>query len=114
MVPTSLVLILLGFQCLGSPFHHFMVIHLLNHMLFQLVELCMGQLELFLKSLSQEFEVLVLGAAMLVHLLEVISHTSKALSKALGTLDLSIFLPWRIQIASHLWVVHYLSLDIIM
>jgi hypothetical protein len=69
------------------------MVHLLNHMLFLLVELCMGPSELFLKSLHLEVEVLVLGVAMLVHLLEVISLTSKATSKALGILDLSTFLP---------------------
>jgi hypothetical protein len=53
----------------------------------------MGPSELFLKSLHLEVEVLVLGVAMLVHLLEVISLTSKATSKALGILDLSTFLP---------------------
>jgi hypothetical protein len=74
----------------------------------------MDQLELFLMSRSQEAGVLELGVAMLVLLLAVISLTNKAHSKLLEILALlSTFLPWRIQTASHLWVVHYLSLGLL-
>ncbi|BBH02978.1 hypothetical protein Prudu_013710 [Prunus dulcis] len=45
MVHISLGYILLDIQCLGHLFHHFMVVPFLNHMLFQLVEPCMDQLE---------------------------------------------------------------------
>lgn len=113
MVPTSLGYILLDIQCLGHLFHHFIVVPFLSPMLFQLVELCMDQLELFLMSLNLEVEVLGLDVAMLVLLLAVISHTSKAHNKMLEIWALtSTFLLWKILIASHLWVVHYLNLDL--
>lgn len=114
MVPISLGCILLGIQCLGFPFHHFMAVPILSHMLFQLVELYMDQLELFLTSLHQEVADSGLGVAVLVLLLAVIFHTTKAPSKLLEILALlSTFLLWRIQTASHLWVVHYLNLGLL-
>ncbi|RVX14507.1 Regulator of nonsense transcripts 1-like [Vitis vinifera] len=94
-----------GFPMPRVPFLHFMVVPHLNPMPFQLVELYMDLLELFLMSLHQEAGGLVLGVAMLVLLLAVIFHTSKVLSKLLGILALLLtFLLWRIQIASHPWV----------
>ncbi|PQM42560.1 regulator of nonsense transcripts 1 homolog isoform X1 [Prunus yedoensis var. nudiflora] len=50
-----------GYPMPRAPFHHFMVVPFLNHMLFQLVELCMDQLELFLMSLNLEVEVFGAG-----------------------------------------------------
>lgn len=115
MVLINLECIRLGSQCLVSPFLHFMVVPHLNPMPFQLVELYMDLLELFLMSLHQEAGGLVLGVAMLVLLLAVIFHTSKVLSKLLGILALLLtFLLWRIQIASHPWVVHYLNPDLLL
>lgn len=113
MVHISLGYILLDIQCLGHLFHHFMVVPFLNHMLFQLVELCMDQLELFLMSLNLEVEVLGLGVEMQVLQLAVTSLTNKAHSRTLEIWGLhSTFLPLKIQIASHLWVAHYLNLDL--
>lgn len=114
MVPISLGCILLGIQCLGFPFHHFTVVPHLSHMLFQLVELSMGQLELFLMSLRQEVGVLGLDVAILVLLLVVICHTTKEPSKLLEILALiSTFQLWKIQTASHLSVVHYPNLGLL-
>ena len=114
MVPISLGCILPAIQCLGFPFHHFLVVPLLSHMLFHLVEQCMDQLELFLMSLHQAVGVLGLGVAMLVLPLAVICLTNKAPSKLLEILALlSTFLHWRIQTASHLWVAHCLNLGLL-
>lgn len=113
MVPRSLECMHLVILCLEFPSPHFMVVpH--SRMQFQLVELYMDQLVLFLMFLNQEVGVSGQGVEMQVLLLVVSFQISKALSKILETLvPLLTFLVWRVPIANHQLVVHCLSLGLL-
>lgn len=106
MVPKSLVCTHLVIPCLEFPSPHFTAVpH--SHTQFQLVELYMDQLVLFLMFLNQEVGVSGQGGEMQVLLLGVSFQISKALNKILEiSVPLLTFLVWRVPIANHQWVVH--------
>lgn len=100
-----------GIPYLEFHFLHFLELLIHNRMQYQLVELCMGPLEGYRRSLNLAIEVLGLVVAVPLALSAVTSHISRTANKLWVVLDLLLTsLPLKTLTASPLLGVHYLKL----